>query len=68
MHNKIIVREIVDENVQNQDNVKYKPISYFNSLQNQNRLHENQMLLVFNKKRYKPNENIYVQAQNIVDV
>lgn len=68
VHSKQIIRELFTENVQDQNDVKYKPIDYFNVLQDQNRLHENEMLLVFNKKRYKPNENVYVQAQNIVDV
>ena len=40
-------------------------IDYFNILQSQNKLHENEMLLVSNKKKHKPNENVYVQAQNI---
>jgi hypothetical protein len=34
--------------------MKYKQINYFNVLQDQNRLHENEMLLVFNIKRYEP--------------
>lgn len=68
IHDKQLVRELFTENLLNQDELKYKPIDYFNTLKSQNKLHENEMLLVFNKKRYKPNENVYVQAQNIVDV
>lgn len=68
LHSKHVVREIFNTNVQIPDEVKYKPIDYFSTLQSQNRLYENEMLLVFNKKRYKPNEMIYVQLQNISDV
>lgn len=68
LHSKENIKEIFDVNEQNLDEVKYKPINYFNILQNQNRLHENEMLLIFNKKKYKPNENVYVEAQNIADV
>lgn len=64
-HSKQVVREIFDNNMQNPDIVKYKPISYFNTLHSQNRLHENGMLLVFNKKKHKPNENVYVMEQNV---
>lgn len=68
MHSKQIIREIFNEDVPNHDDIKYKPINYFNTLQNQNSLFENELLLVFNKKKYKPDENVYVQAQNIVDI
>lgn len=68
LHSKLIIKEIFNVNEQNLNEVKYKPINYFNILQNQNRLHENEKLLVFNKKRYKPNENVYVEAQNVADV
>lgn len=68
LHSKEIVKEIFNENRLNLDVTKYKPIDYFNILQSQNKLHENEMLLVFNKKRYKPNENVYVEAQNVADL
>lgn len=67
-HSKQVVRDLFNENALNQEEIKYKPIDYFNKLRSQNKLHENEMLLIFNKKRYKPNENVYVQAQNLVDV
>lgn len=67
LHNKQVVRDLFNNN-QNPEEMKYKPIDYFNTLLSQNRLHENEMLLVFNKKRYKPNENVYIQAQNLKDV
>lgn len=52
-HNKQIVREMFNENDQNQDNIKYKTINYFKILQDQNKLHKNHMLLVFNEKKIK---------------
>lgn len=68
LHSKQVVREIFNVNTLNPEVVKYKPIDYFNILHNENRLHENNMLLVFNKKRHKPDEYVYVQAQNVSDV
>lgn len=59
MHSKQIVREIFNENVQNLDDIKYKPIDYFDIFQDQKSLHENEVLLFFNKKRHKPNENVH---------
>lgn len=67
-HDKQTIKEISNTNEQNLDDVKYKPIDHFYTLQSQNKLHENEMLLIFNKKRYKPNENVYVEAQNVRDV
>lgn len=46
------------------DQIKYKPIDYYNVLNDENRLQENELLLLFNKKKFQPNQNIYVQAQN----
>lgn len=67
-HSKQIVRDLFAENNQNPDIVKYKPIDYFNTLKSANRLHENELLLIFNKKKFRPNESIYVQAQNTIDL
>lgn len=68
IHSEQVVREIFNIHTYNPTEVRYKPIDYFNLLQNDNRLHENGLLMVFNKKRHKPNEKIYVQAQNTVDI
>lgn len=67
IHVKQMIRDTVSTNVEDLENLKYKPIDYYNILQNHNRLHENNLFLIFNKKKYKPNENIYVEAQNVND-
>lgn len=62
-HNKQIVKELAHQE-RDFDTNKYKPISYFLSLKNENRLYGNNLLLIFNKKKTNGNENVYVQAQN----
>lgn len=67
-HDKQIIRDIFSTSAENIENIKYKKIDYFNILENENRLHENDLLLIFNKKKYRPNDNVYVQAQNETDI
>lgn len=63
-HSKQIVREIAQLDF---DDQKYKPISYFSCLKESNSLHTNDLMLIFNKKKFNENEAVYVQAQNIVE-
>lgn len=67
LHSKQVVREVFNVNAQNEDEFQYKPIDYFNTLMNENRLHKNKLFLIFNKKKYKSNEYVYVQEQNVED-
>lgn len=66
MHEKEIIREIFTENNLTEiENQKYKPINYYNLLHEQNKLYENELLLIFNRKKREPNELIYTVEQNI---
>lgn len=65
-HDKPIVRDIFDNNRESNEK-KYKSISYFLDLRNDNMLNENDLLLIFNKKKHNETENVYIQAQNEIE-
>lgn len=66
-HSNTIVSNLFNQQLPNLDALKYKPINYYNILKDDNRLHENELLLIFNKNKFVPNQNIYVEAQNSYD-
>lgn len=65
MHEKEIVKQICQErNLNEIENLKYKPINYYNVLNANKKLYSNKLLLLFNRKKRKPNEMIYTIEQN----
>lgn len=67
-HKKTIIAEIFGPPEPDIDTIKYKPINYYHHLESNDRLHENELCLIFNKKKYHPNEDVYVKSQNLTDV
>lgn len=66
IHEKEIIRKLFTENnLEDIENQKYKPINYYNLLHEQNKLYENNLLLLFNRKKKEPNELVYTVEQNI---
>lgn len=49
------------------DSIKYKPIRYFNYLKDNDRLNENGLCLIFNKKKFQPDQSVYTESQNVID-
>lgn len=68
LHENEIVSELFTATVPNVDSLKYKPINYYNHLKETNQLHEDKFCLIFNKKKFHPNQSVYVQSQNLTDV
>lgn len=66
LHEKEIIRErFTEQNIDTIDNIKYKPINYYNVLHANNKLYNNKLLLLFNRKKAEPNELIYTVEQNM---
>lgn len=54
IHEKEIVKEIfTEQNLNEVENLKYKPINYYNILNTSNKLYNNKLLLIFNRKKKK---------------
>lgn len=66
-HSKQMIRDIANYDDPNVEDYKYKPTNYFYSLKSNNTLHTNGLFLIFNKKKYRPNDNIYVDTQNSIE-
>lgn len=62
-HENIAIKELVKFNYEHNLNAKYKSVTYLSQLNERNELFTNDKLLVFNRKKFSPNELIYVTNQ-----
>lgn len=58
------ISSIISNNHEQTNTSTYKPINYFHQLNSQNRLIENNNVLIFNKGHRNPNRILYVTNQN----